>query len=186
LLHHAPIEMVQRPSVKRILSGAVVGASWGFVATIPMTAFMVAAHRVLPHWQRYALPPEQITSELASRSKLDDHLDKRRLLAAALTSHFCYGSAMGAIYRLLRRTVPESPATGVSFGLLIWAVSYLGWLPAADILPPPPDEPRRRVGLMILAHAVYGASLETVAMLVDGRTGHPKRSGNRSVNGSAT
>jgi uncharacterized membrane protein YagU involved in acid resistance len=56
----------------------------------------------------------------------------------------------------------------VPFALLVWLVSYLGWIPAANILPPATDQPKRRNALMIAAHVVWGVSLGSVfALLTD-------------------
>jgi hypothetical protein len=60
---------------------------------------------------------------------------------------------------------------GVGFGLAVWAVSYLGWLPAAGILSPATEHPARRNALMIGAHVVWGATTGlAVGRLSDGRT----------------
>ena len=60
------------------------GATAGFIGTIPMTIFMLAMHRFLPKWQRYALPPEEITDELADRASLEKHMDQQERVGAAL------------------------------------------------------------------------------------------------------
>ena len=50
-------------------------------------------------------------------------------------------------------------ARGALFGLLVWGVSYLGWVPAAKILPPAHRDRRDRQVTMVIAHLVFGASL---------------------------
>ena len=52
------------------------------------------------------------------------------------------------------RTAPR--ATGIGFGLLVWATGYLGVLPAAHILPMPSKDRRGRPTTMIAAHVIYG------------------------------
>ena len=52
---------------------------------------------------------------------------------------------------------------GLSFGLCVWIASYLGLRPALGILRPATEHPPRRTALMIVAHAVWGA---TLALLV--------------------
>jgi uncharacterized membrane protein YagU involved in acid resistance len=45
------------------------------------------------------------------------------------------------------------------YGLGVWALSYLGWIPAARILAPAYRHPVRRNLLMIAAHVVWGLTL---------------------------
>jgi len=133
------------------------GATAGFIGTIPMTIFMLAMHRFLPKWQRYALPPEEITDELADRASLEKHMDKQERVGAALVSHFGYGSAMGALYSLVSRLISLPPwLKGTLFGLVVWVASYLGLLPALRLSPSANVEPVRRNLLMIAAHVVWG------------------------------
>jgi hypothetical protein len=77
------------------------GALAGFFATGPMTLFMLVTQRFLPRGQRYALPPEIITQELAHRTHVRWHMNKKQILGATLVSHFGYGAAMGALYGVI-------------------------------------------------------------------------------------
>lgn len=85
------------------------GALAGFVATEPMTLFMLVTQSFLPKGQRYALPPEIITKELARRVHVRQHLNKGQVLAATLVSHFGYGAAMGTLHSALgkKRSLPS-------------------------------------------------------------------------------
>ena len=47
----------------------------------------------------------------------------------------------------------------MAYGLGVWAMSYLGWIPAARILTPAHRHPLRRNLLMIAAHIVWGLTL---------------------------
>jgi uncharacterized membrane protein YagU involved in acid resistance len=48
----------------------------------------------------------------------------------------------------------------------LWVGSYLGWLPAMDILPPATQQPWRRNLVMIIAHMIWGVTLgETLRKL---------------------
>src|SRR5436305_15279939 len=92
--------MVQLQHVRE----AQVGRSWlqgglaGFVATGPMSLFMLATQRFLPKRQQYALPPEIITEELAHRTHVRWHINKKQVKAATLVSPVGYGAAMGVLY----------------------------------------------------------------------------------------
>lgn len=139
----------------------------GFVATLPMTIFMLATQRFLPKRQQYELPPEMITKELAHRAHVRHHLNKQLILGATTASHFGYGAAMGAAYGPLQKRVPlPTIVQGVLYGLLVWAASYLGLLPLLGISASGHKEPMRRNLMMIAAHVVWGASMGAMARLL--------------------
>jgi uncharacterized membrane protein YagU involved in acid resistance len=143
------------------------GALAGFVATLPMTIFMLVTQRFLPKRQQYELPPEMITKDLAHRAHIRHHLNKQLILGATTASHFGYGAAMGAAYGPLQKRVPlPTIAQGVLYGLLVWAASYLGLLPLLGISASGHKEPVRRNLMMIAAHIVWGASLGAMARLL--------------------
>lgn len=140
---------------RRVLEGALAGLA----ATVPMTATMLLLHRCLPWRERYPLPPRLITEVLASRTHPGRHAPSEAISAAAVGAHFGYGALGGACYGLLTpRPERAAPAKGIGFGLAVWAGSYLGWLPAAEILPPATRQPARRNALMVASHVVWGAT----------------------------
>jgi hypothetical protein len=51
---------------------------------------------------------------------------------------------------------------GMLFGLIVWASSYNGWVPAADLLPPATQTRAKRNSMMIFAHLVYGTIVSLV------------------------
>lgn len=139
----------------------------GCAATIPMTLFMLATQRTLPRGQRYALPPELITKELASRARIRVHLGKKQLQAATLLSHFAYGTVVGTLYRPLEKKMPvPALAKGSLFGLLVWLASYFGLLPLLGLSESGHQEPRRRNLMMAVAHILWGAALGRVAEML--------------------
>ena len=135
----------------------LIGATAGFVATAAMTAAMGAMFKRLPREQRYPLPPREITTALTRRAGLAEHLSERQHRHAALASHFAFGAAAGALYApvAIRSGFPPA-AGGIGYGLLIWAGSYLGWVPALGILRPATEWPAERNALMVAAHVVWG------------------------------
>jgi uncharacterized membrane protein YagU involved in acid resistance len=146
------------------------GRSWlqgglaGFIATGPMSVFMLATQRFLPKRQQYALPPEIITEELAHRMHIRWHMNKKQVEAATVVSHFGYGAAMGVLYSLLAEKVPlPSPIKGVFYGLVVWGASYLGLLPLSGMSESGQREPGRRNLMMIAAHVIWGLTLGLVA-----------------------
>ncbi|MBA3946048.1 MAG: DUF1440 domain-containing protein [Herpetosiphonaceae bacterium] len=149
----------------------LVGATAGFLATIPMTAVMTALYPLLPRGQHYSLPPSQITGKATQAMGLQLHIDQNdhRLLTAL--THFGFGSMTGTLYTPLARRLPAPPAiTGMAYGLLVWLTSYMGWLPALGVLPHAAREPRGRNALMIVAHLVWGLSLGLLTERLDADT----------------
>jgi hypothetical protein len=128
----------------------ILGALAGISASLAMTAAMRRMFRLLPVAERYPLPPREIAERVVPAD-----IEEADLHSATVTAHFGYGAMAGAIYALLpRRTIG-----GGSYGLLVWTLSYLGWIPLARILLPATEHPARRNLLMLAAHLVWGASL---------------------------
>ena len=141
---------------KRLVAGAVAG----FVATGPMTLAMERMHRWLPWRERYPLPPSEITSRLTGMLGQRHHVNRQEHAALSLANHFGYGAATGAIYGVAAAWLPLPPAVkGPLYGLGVWLVSYLGLLPALNILRPATDHPARRNLLMIVSHVIWGVVL---------------------------
>lgn len=140
-------------------SDLVRGGFAGLLATLPMTLAMEGMHALLPWWERYPLPPRQITEEVERVADLRGSLDEPRHVALTLVNHFAYGAGAGAVYGAFSRGVPAPPALkGAAFGLGVWSVSYLGLLPALGVLSPATEHPGRRNALMIAAHLVWGSA----------------------------
>lgn len=53
--------------------------------------------------------------------------DEAGLRTVTATAHFGYGAIAGIVYALL----PRRMISGGSYGVLVWALSYLGWIPLA-------------------------------------------------------
>jgi len=141
---------------RQLLAGAVSG----LVATIPMTMAMLVLHRLLPRYERFKLPPLQITDVLLHRTVGKATVNTATNRAVAFAMHFGYGTGVGAIFGPVAvRVSVSSMVSGVLYAMLVWAGSYLGWIPAASILPPATRHPARHNAIMILAHVIYGAAL---------------------------
>jgi hypothetical protein len=105
-----------------------------------------------------ALPPHDITDELVERSPIDDEVGDTGRMALGWLSHFTFGAVSGAVYAVVRRLAPD-PVTGLAYALSIWAVSYLGWVPASGFLPSALNDRPGRPTTMIAAHVVFGLLL---------------------------
>lgn len=142
--------------MNKYLSGALAG----FAATAPMTAAMFALHKRLPRHEQHALPPEEITWELVTRAGVQKDLSQTQYEIAAWAAHFGFGTGAGLFYGSFAEKVQAPPVLkGAAFGLLVWAISYLGWLPETGILNQPRQQPARPNGLMLVAHLVWGMGL---------------------------
>lgn len=135
----------------------------GCAATLPMSLWMLLAHRLLPAPEQYALPPERITEHAAEMVGLDEVAhDRPKRRVASVVNHFAYGAAAGALYAPLSAWPAPSLLKGTLFGSLVWSGSYLGLLPVLGLLSPATQHPARRNALMIVAHLIWGGVLATL------------------------
>ncbi len=138
----------------------IFGALAGIAATVPMTILMIEWHKRLPPEEKYPLPPREIFDELTEKAGADRYLNESEKTNLSLIGHFAYGAATGAVYAPLVSLVQNpNPVNGVVYSVGLWGASYLGWLPALQILRPADEHPARRNALMITAHVVWGAAL---------------------------
>ena len=106
-------------------------------------------------------PPEAITRRLAQRTT-GQRPTGTQLDVLSAAAHLSVGSSAGAIFGLV---VPPQPnplraaTAGAGYGLMVWCAGYVGFLPALDLMSPPPSGERRRTRTMVVAHIVYGAAL---------------------------
>jgi uncharacterized membrane protein YagU involved in acid resistance len=146
-------------SASSLKEGVIRGSIAGAVATVGMTAAMLWMYRRLPRRERYGLPPEQIVDDLLDRADAADALSQHQFETLSMAAHHGYGATMGAVYGALSPHIRSGNpiATGTCFGLAVWALSYLGWLPAWKMRASATHEPLERNMLTITAHIVWGA-----------------------------
>jgi putative membrane protein len=157
-----------------------LGAVAGLIATVPMTAFMVAGKRRMSLWSQDPLPPAQITHQALRTVDLDDDVSRSQEAALTAVNHFAYGAGMGAVYAQLvhPQTARGAIATGVAYGLGVWTLSYCGWLPVAGLYRSATEDTAERNALMIGAHVAWGGSLGLACHLLrrrEARTNAPPR-----------
>ncbi|WP_051340852.1 hypothetical protein [Azospirillum halopraeferens] len=146
------------------MNRTAAGAVAGITATVAMTAAMRLMFRALPEHDRYPLPPRLITDRTFGPTGLPAAAGERGRRDLALAAHYAYGAATGALYPAVAQRIGGPPmASGIGYGLAVWAASYLGWLPAAGILTPATRHPPARNTLMLAAHVVWGAVTGIVA-----------------------
>lgn len=153
--------------MKRLLIGAAAGAA----ATLPMTVVMETLHERLPGEPPRPLPPREVLDGIAAQAGVHDDLEEEDKENLTLAIHFGYGAACGAVFgSIAPRSLPAAVASGMAFGVGIWAGSYLGWLPALGVRHHAKFDPGERSALMIAAHLVWGGV--TGALVSLPRTAH--------------
>ncbi len=161
-------------SPRRTALNSVIGLLAGVVATGPMTIAMILGHRRLPMSERYPLPPREITMKLARETGVSRYMNSDTRSAVTLLSHFAYGGAAGAIYGAANEAVDARTLNkGIVAGLLLWVVSYLGWLPGVGVLKAAKDHPARRNALLIGAHLIWGTAMAGFASLLQEEANGP-------------
>ena len=150
-----------------LVKAAARGAVRGTIATVPMSAVMLAGQRL--GWMKEQ-PPEVLVDVALERADLQRETSDEAADAVAVATHFAFGATAGASFALLHRVVPIPAAVpaGIVFALGIWWASYRGWIPAMNILPAEQRPGRRGTLVMVAAHAVYGATLGAMSGRSDG------------------
>lgn len=152
-------------------------AAAGLVATAVMTPVQLVGMRLIPRSLRDRWMPHHVFTGVAHKLGLERHLDDDQKNALAVVAHFAYGAAFGVVYALWRQRSGATLASGVVFGLGVWAVSYAGYLPASGLTPPAERHDSYSMARLAAAHAVYGATLGLLgprARDADGQESHAR------------
>jgi hypothetical protein len=134
-----------------------VAALDGVIATVPQT--LVQAAGLLGRGAG-RLPPQEVAGALAERAGLPVTPGRKGFHPFWVAAHLAYGAGLGVAHRVAAtRGRAGSPAAGVAFGAVVWAVHYVVLLPALRLYPAPRgDRPSRRRANMV-AHGVFGLTL---------------------------
>lgn len=99
-------------------------AGWGVVATVVMSIPMIvgAITGILPM-------PRPIPAALVAEVT-GGGLPRPLLMALAAGSHLAYGGVAGGVLAVLTR--PVTVAKGLGWGLLLWGIMGLAWLPLLE------------------------------------------------------
>lgn len=141
------------------------GAFAGVVATTTMTAGMFVFQKA---GLLGRMPPRLLTERTLARLGLRRKTSRTsRKLLTALT-HYGFGATMGAVFEVGKNALaarhgraPDGAliGSGVGFGTLVWIASYMGWVPAAGLMPRPSKDRPGRPTSMVIAHWIFGATL---------------------------
>ncbi len=151
------------------LSDLLVGARAGLVATAAMSLLMLAARAA---GLTGRLPPARIADEATKELPPAGRPSRGQRDALGAILHFGFGAALGALFGLTTsglRRVGASTALGIGFGTVVYAISYLGWIPALNILPPATEDRPGRSITMLLGHWLFGGVLGALVALGDER-----------------
>jgi glycine/D-amino acid oxidase-like deaminating enzyme/nitrite reductase/ring-hydroxylating ferredoxin subunit len=138
---------------------AARGSVAGLAGTAAMSVALLGAQKL---GLLGRMPPKRITQ--AALRALHVRGSKRGENLLSTVAHVGYGVGAGVLFaalaaRLGRRGPAPRVAGGVGFGLAIWGLSYLGWVPALGIMPPAHRDRPGRPTAMVLGHMIYGAVL---------------------------
>ncbi len=151
-------------NARQVLAGAAAGT----LATVPMSLVMAGAFGT--GLVKAPPPPEQITATAEQKTGLHRWLPPEAFDLRWVAAHFGYGAACGVLYSLARQALPRSEVLGgLLFGEAVWAGSYLGYLPAVGLYPPPQKDVPGRTAVMIAAHAVFGLATAEIDRRLEGR-----------------
>ncbi len=152
------------------LAGALGGVAGGVAMTVLMTQ---VAPRVVPK-SMLPDPPAPVKTVRWAERQVDrpQALSGKSEQAAAMAAHLAYSAVTGAGYGLARssiravRNVP-TPAAGALFGLLVWAASFQGLLPALGVMKATTEHPPKRWPAPLMGHTVFGVLTAAIAAKVD-------------------
>jgi len=136
-----------------ILKNAARGFAVGAVATIPMTIEFFVARR--------ARLLDEIPPHKAIRSVAPDLKEPGRTVASGV-AHLLVGGGAGAVYGALVPQRLHGWATGLLFGIGVWAIGYEGVMPAATDIPPAHRDRQSRAATIFVAHLIYGGALGAI------------------------
>ena len=131
----------------------------GITGTVAMTlALRRVFPRFLPPSARRGLLPQRVVEGVERQIAGRHRLGRRARRVATIPAHYGYGATMGLGYGVLRAAAARTDTAllGSIWGLVVWAGSYQGYLPAAGIVPRTTDRPPRQWIVPIGSHLVYG------------------------------
>jgi hypothetical protein len=94
------------------------------------------------------LPPER-------REQIPDLVEQ----AAVRALQMGYGMTSGLLYGVARPRGGNPILEGTLLGLGVWAAGYLGWLPAADLMPPIAQQEPQQIAVPLVEHALFGIAV---------------------------
>ncbi len=129
---------------------AAVGAGWGVVATLAMSALMIAGFATGISPMPKPIPEALVAPTVGS-------VPKPALIGLAVLAHLGYGATAGAILAMVLRRV--TVATAIGYGVVLWALMGLAWLPYLGWGLFGTGITAKIAAATLLLHLVYGTTL---------------------------
>jgi uncharacterized membrane protein YagU involved in acid resistance len=154
-----------KDTTNRLRKQVLAGAAAGLIASIPMGLMMKGMDRFLPkspdsHPENFEpLPPKKITRAIAHKAGGEGLIEPGAgWEPATWLGHLAFGATAASLYPFLTQKLRIPPVIrGMLFALGVWALSYQGWIPKAEILPPASEQPARRNLIMVTSHLLWGS-----------------------------
>ena len=143
-----------------LIKRLALGGAAGVAGTFAIQGLLVASQKWLPQ----AMPPMRQDPGEFMVERAEETLPETTQqqvpevveTAAVRSLAIGYGLTAGALYGGLRAGDPHLVRDGAALGLTIWAVGYLGWLPALRLTPPIGQQTPPQVIGPAVQHIVYG------------------------------
>ncbi|HKO15279.1 MAG TPA: hypothetical protein VJU87_03515 [Gemmatimonadaceae bacterium] len=143
----------------RLIAGSVAGAA----ATVVMQPLRSLTAARVPQAKAPIRqdPGEFMVERVEERlpAKAADRIPEAAEHAAAKSLALGYGITFGALYAMLRPRPGNILAEAAALGLVTWAAGYLGWLPAAELMPPVTKQRPAQIAGPLVEHLVYGLAV---------------------------
>ncbi|HZP72431.1 MAG TPA: DUF1440 domain-containing protein [Gaiellaceae bacterium] len=157
--------------LKTLARGLVAGAA----GTAVMTAYQLAVAKAkgeplstpVPHRWADAPPPAQVAKKAADAVGEGRRFTREDVPMLTNAMHWLYGIGWGVVYGVLARNRPSPVASGVVFGLGVWAAAYAELVPLGIYKPPWQYEPAE-LAVDGSYHLVYGLAVAGAFAALDG------------------
>src|SRR5215216_4378698 len=150
-------------SQHNLIEHVALGAAAGGAATFLLQGIHTSEQKLLPE----TMPPiredpgefmveqgEELLPEEA-REQVPNTVET----VAAKSLALGYGMTAGALYGALRPRTGNLLVDGTALGLGVWAVGYLGCLPALGLMPPVQQQETKEVAGPIAQHIIFGIAM---------------------------
>jgi hypothetical protein len=149
--------------MKKMLLESAAGLAGGLLATLLLEQVVTKLGPRLPRRLQPRMhrdPGDVILGAVERIAKRELGKDLRDRLKPLL--HFTYGATGPLVLGLTARrlgkgSLGRTVGAGAVMGAIVWAVGYLGWLPATGAAEPIHRQPIGATAQGLIGHAMYGA-----------------------------
>lgn len=143
-----------------LMKRAAVGAAAGIAGTLVLQGAVMGMKKTVPQWDA----PEAEDPASFMLWQAEKHLPAETWMnipakaetAAGIGLSLAYGAAFGALYAAARGHSRSRLLEGALLGTAVWAVGYLGWLPATNLIPPVWRQEAKQITGPVVQHLLYG------------------------------